>query len=79
MTEPSRRRRLPLKVPYRGLELSAESEASLERAMAKLDTNNPNEALTTALHLLLKRKHVMTPTSPSLLNHAFPTRPYFRR
>jgi hypothetical protein len=54
MTDLSRRRRLPLKTFYRGLELSGASEALLEEAMARLDTYDPDEALKAALRLFLR-------------------------
>jgi len=56
MNEPLRRRRLPLKVLYRGLEISAESEALLEEAMERIDTDNPDEVLEAALGLVLENQ-----------------------
>jgi hypothetical protein len=52
---PFRRRRLPLKVSYRGLELSAESEELLDEAMVRLDLNDPDEAVKASLRLLLQQ------------------------
>jgi hypothetical protein len=52
---PFRRRRLPLKVSYRGLELSAESEELLDEAMVRLDLNDPDEAVKAGLRLLLQQ------------------------
>lgn len=49
------RRRLPLKVSYRGLELSAESEELLDEAMVRLDLNDPDEAVKAGLRLLLQQ------------------------
>ena len=46
------RRRLPLKVSYRGLELSAENEELLDEAMVRLDLNDPDEAVKAGLRLL---------------------------
>lgn len=54
MTNRSRRRRLPIKTLYRGLELSVESEILLEEAMVKVDASDPREALKTALRLFLE-------------------------
>lgn len=51
-----RRRGLPFKVSYRGLELSAESEERLDETMVRLDLHDPDEAVKTALRLLLKQE-----------------------
>lgn len=53
MTEPLRPRRLPLKLLYRGLELSAETEVLLERVMIRLQVDDPEEAVNAALRLFL--------------------------
>jgi hypothetical protein len=63
MTGPLRRRRLPLKVSYRGLELSGETEDLLEEAMARLDSDNPDEAVKAALRVFLKRDSPSKPES----------------
>ncbi len=47
------RRRLPLKVLYRGLELSLESERLLEEAMEKMDSNHPDDVVQAALRRFL--------------------------
>lgn len=47
------RRCLPLKVLYRGLELSPESERLLEEAMERMDSNNPDDVVQAALRHLL--------------------------
>jgi hypothetical protein len=52
---PFRRRRLPFKVSYRGLELSGETEKLLGEAMVALNVDNPDEAVKTALRLFLKQ------------------------
>ena len=90
MTEQSKRR-LPLKVSYRGLQLSAESEALLEKAMDRVDTDDPDEALRQALRHFLNetrpRKSCRDPvhddfrsgvdTSPSLFFSYCPPEPFF--
>jgi hypothetical protein len=55
MTKPFRRRRLPFKVSYRGLELSGETEELLDEAMVRLDVNDPDEAVKAALRAFLKQ------------------------
>jgi hypothetical protein len=55
MTEPFRRRRLPFKVSYRGLELSGETEELLDEAMVRLDIDDPDEAVKAALPVFLKQ------------------------
>ena len=55
MTGPFRRRRLPFKVSYRGLELSGETEELLDEAMVRLDVDDPDEAVKAALRLFLKQ------------------------
>jgi len=47
------KRRLPLKVLYRGLELSAESEQLLEEAMEKMDSDNADDTVQAALRYIL--------------------------
>jgi len=51
--EPLRPRRLRFKVLSHGLELSAESENLLEEAMARLNVDDPDEAVQAALRLFL--------------------------
>ena len=55
MTMPFRRRRLPFKVSYRGLELSAETENLLGEAMIALGVDNPEGAVKAALRPFLKQ------------------------
>ena len=62
MKKPSR---LPLKMLYRGLELSAASEELLEEAMVRLNVDDPDEAILAALQVFLKQepaegRHPMT-------------------
>lgn len=49
-------RRLPLKLMYRGLELSAESEQLLDEAMVRLDVDDPDEAVKKALQVFLQHE-----------------------
>jgi len=56
MNGPFHRRRLPLKVLYRGLELSGESEELLDEVMVRLNVDDPDEAVKAALQLFLKQK-----------------------
>ncbi len=48
-------RRLPSKLMYRGLELSIKSEKLLEEAMIRLNVNDPEEAVQTALRAFLEQ------------------------
>jgi hypothetical protein len=48
-------RRLPLKVLYRGLELSEDVWDLLDEAMVRLDTDDPNDVLKAALALFLEQ------------------------
>jgi hypothetical protein len=54
VTTSFRRRRLPFKVSYRGLELSGETEELLDEAMVRLNVDDPDEAVKTALRVFLK-------------------------
>ena len=63
MTEPLRRHRLPLKVSYRGLELLGETEDLLEKAMTRLDSDNPDAAMKAALRAFLKEDSLSTSES----------------
>jgi hypothetical protein len=46
---------LPFNVSYRGLELSGETEELLDETMVRLDVDDPDEAVKTALRLFLKQ------------------------
>jgi hypothetical protein len=54
VTTSFRRRRLTFKVSYRGLELSGETEELLDEAMVRLNVDDPDEAVKTALRVFLK-------------------------
>lgn len=56
-------RRLPLKLMYRGLELSSESEQLLDEAMVRLDVDDPDEAVKTALRAFLEQKRAQEETT----------------
>ncbi len=47
--------RLPSKLMYRGLELSFESEQLLDEAMIRLNVDDPDEAVKTALRVFLEQ------------------------
>lgn len=48
-------RRLPSKLMYGGLELSFESEQLLDEAMVRLNVDDPDEAVKTALRVFLEQ------------------------